>query len=194
MTRAAVPALSLLPLLVAVAGCGAGSKARPTPTPEQVVVAVYRGSVTPPAGKRVPFRAWVWAERPDRLHVEILPPLGGPEWIVDAGSGRLAVTEVGAGACFAGEETPGALARWLGVSTDVPALVASLVDEDGGFPEVWEIRGDALGELRMERTGFRLAPRGSLGRGSPPPEVRVAPLENLGERAFSAGAPQEERR
>lgn len=187
MTSGAARALSLLPVLAAVLGCGAGSRTQPVPTPEQVVVAAYRGSVTSPGGKRVPFRAWVWAERPDRMHVEILPPLGGPEWIVDAGSGRLAVTEVGAGACFAGEETPGALSRWLGVPIDVPGLVASLVDADGSFPEVYELRGDALGELRMERTGFRLAPRGALGRGEPPPEIHVAPLEELVDRAFAPG-------
>ncbi len=185
MTSGAARALSLLLLLAAALGCGAGSRTQPTPTPEQVVVAAYRGSVASPGGKRVPFRAWVWAERPDRMHVEILPPLGGPEWIVDAGSGRLAVTEVDAGTCFAGEETPGALARWLGVPTDVPGLVASLVDADGAFPEIFELRGDALGELRMERTGFRLAPRGALGRGEPPPEIRVVPLEGLVDRAFA---------
>lgn len=98
---------------------------------------------------------------------------------------------MGPGACFAGAEAPGALARWLGVSIDVAGLVADLVDEDGGFPEVFELEGDALGALRMERTGFRLAPRGSLGRGEPPPEVRVAPLEDLSGRAFAGGEPDE---
>lgn len=191
MTRAAVRALPLLPVLVAVVGCGSGAKTRPTTSPDQVVVAVYRGSVTPPGGKRLPFRASVWAERPDRMHVEILPPLGGPEWIVDAGSGRLAVTEVGAGACFAGKETPGALARWLGISTDVPGLVDALVDAHGGFPERVELRGDALGVLQMERTGFRVAPRGSLGSGFPSPGIRVVPLAELVDRAFAAAEPEE---
>lgn len=186
-------ALAPLPLLAAAVGCGTGSRTQPVPTPEQIVVAAYRGSVTSPAGTRVPFRAWVWAERPDRMHVEILPPIGGPEWIVDAGSGRIAVTEVGAGVCFAGAETPGALARWLGIPTDVPGLVSSLVDEEGAFPADVELRGDTLGELRMERTGFRIAPRSAVGRGEPPPKIRVAPLEELAGRAFAAGEDEEKR-
>lgn len=184
MTRPARSAVWLLVSTVALAGCAGGSRFRPRAAPDEVVFGVYRGQVTPPEGRRIPFRAWVWAGAPDRLHVEILPPVGGPAWIVDAGGGLLAVTDVASATCWIGTETPGSMERWLGVATDVPGLVSSLLDDGDALPATVELVGDRLGRLRMERTGFRVAPRGSLGTATPPPGVDTRPLAEIEGSAF----------
>ena len=184
MTRRAWGAAWLLLGILPIAGCAGGSRTRPRVAPDEVVFGVYRGQVWPPEGGRVPFRAWIWADAPDRLHVEILPPVGGPSWIVDAGSGRLAVTDVEAATCWIGSETPGSIERWLGIATDVRGLISALLEDDGALPPAVELTGDALGRLRMERSGYRVAPRGSLGTATAPPGVDARPLDEIEGRAF----------
>ena len=177
--------------------------------PGEVVFAVYRGRIVSSDGVKASFRAWVWAETPDRLHAEILPPIGGPAWILDAGGGRLSVTDIDAATCWTGPEGPRALEDWLGVPLDVAGLVGAILGAKGpsppavrlrepagveGFPARIQFAGPAFGSLLLERSGYRVAPRGNLGTAAVPRDVTVRDLSELDATAFGSSGPAEDRR
>jgi hypothetical protein len=70
--------------------------------------------------------AWLAAEKPDRVRVELLDFFGNPAAVLVTGGGRFSLYDARAGALYRGEDTPENLRRLLPVPIGARAL-ASLV-------------------------------------------------------------------
>jgi hypothetical protein len=68
--------------------------------------------------------AWIAAEKPDRVRVELLDFFGNPAAVLVAGGGRFSLYDAGAGAFYRGEDTPENLRRLLPVPVGSQALAA----------------------------------------------------------------------
>lgn len=177
-------------------GC-TGIRGVPETLPDSNVVGVYRVHARDAAGKERRFRLLLFAELPDRLHGEVLSPLGSTEMIVDGGNGRLAVTLVDEGVAFTGIARRADMQRILGVSMTLGELVRGLltgaspadgsqrVERDAstavGLPKRIRIEADG-GGLLLELKRFRPMrfPAAGLATGSPPDGVEIRPLDELG--------------
>ena len=180
--------------------------------PEPVPVGVYKGVIDDGEGKTRRFGLLLWADLPDRFHAELLPPVGGPEVIVDGGGGRLAITLVRERTAYVGPASRAAIEAVAGVPVPVEDLVRWIVvaadpvprdvevtrqpERAGGLPKRLEIRAGGR-TLTIERR--RLDARGALaagaGTGAAPPGVAERPLEELpgAAAAASLGADERER-
>jgi len=155
---------------------------------------VYKGRIAD--GERTRrFRLLLYAGLPDRLHAEVLSPLGRPQLIVDAGGGQLAVTFVREGESFVGPARTGALTGVLGVSLGPDELVRALLLGDGlpaeyrversgsaspELPETLTIRSEGVWlELELKRLRPLKTDPTRLGTGTAPVGTRVLPLEQL---------------
>jgi hypothetical protein len=165
------------------------------PPTESHTVGVYKGRIEPVEGKARRFRLLLFAAFPDRIHGEVLSPLGAPQLIVDGGGGRLAVTFVRDRESFAGPARGDVMDRILGVRLELDEWVRALLTgeaagdehhlerigpETGELPEALTIRSEGgtltlvLKRLRPLRADPTL-----LGTGRPPEGMRVRPLEDL---------------
>lgn len=194
-------ALPLVPLILGgllLSGC-AGRTAHTDAVPEPPFwSAIYKGRFTSPDGEKVRFRAWIWAEPPDRLHVELFGPMGGTRLAVDGGGGRLAVALVQDKVAFAGEAGGRELSPLFGVSMTLTEMVSALTgggrpagltvwrrdaDAGGGLPLRLQVGSDR-GLLELTRMQVRPVPASashSLGTGEPPASLPVRPLAELWE-------------
>jgi len=156
---------------------------------------VYKGRIEEAGGRVRKFRLLLYAASPDRLHGEVLSPLGRTHLVLDAGDGRLAITFARDGESFVGQAKPEILARILGVPLELESLVGAVLTgaqgpsavrvarsggELPGLPQTLELTGDGATlflELRRRR------PLGTdpdtLGTGRPPEGTRVRPIEEL---------------
>jgi hypothetical protein len=75
--------------------------------------------------------AWVAAERPGRVRVEVFDFFGNPAAVLVAGGGRFALLDARAGAFYRGEDRPENLARLVPVPLGAKDLAAVLC---GGVP------------------------------------------------------------
>lgn len=147
------------------------------------------------AGERR-FRLLLYAALPDRVHAEVLSPLGTPLLLVDGGAGRLAVTFVREGEAFVGRATAEALDHVLGVRLDLGDLVRAILTGEGsapglllerspddtpGLPERLRLRARSGGSLELDLKGTRplVADPRALGSGRPPEGVVERPLREL---------------
>jgi hypothetical protein len=179
--------------VLAAAGC---APRRPVVLdPDAPAIGVYRARLEQAGERPRRFRLLLWAARPDRLHAEILSPLGTTELILDAGAGRLAVTVVDEAVAYEGPVTADALERTVGIRVESAALVAALLDgEPPGGDVTVERRGGAPGRLPararfvtatdrlildLERRVSPSSAASELGTGEPPPRVERQPLERL---------------
>jgi len=189
---AALVAVSLL------AGC-AGRRPPTGPTVRGDDVGVFRGVLTGSDGETSRFELALFVDRPDRVHAEVSGPVGGPRLILDAGAGRLAVTDVAEGVAFVGAATADALRASLGVALTPDELVAALLDRtpppsattfawvpgrEGRWPRRLRVAvGGVAVDLELRRTrGLSPEAAEALGRGDPPPGLAVEPIETLGHR------------
>jgi len=158
------------------------------------LVVVYRAAIDDGHGALRGAKLALWAERPDRLHAELIAPVGGVTFILDAGGGNVCIVDLTEATAYVGEDGPGAIAALAGVRVSVADAVAALLDgvspaglavtrvggADGALPEKLRIedgvRSLAIDRVRVERG--RTDPR-VLGRGVPPDKLRVRPLSNL---------------
>jgi len=165
---------------------------------------VYAASYAAPEGKPRAFRVLLHAELPDRIHAEVLGPIGGPRLIVDGGGGRLAVTFVGEGTSYVGEATAEALDAVLGVRIALDELVSGLLTGeippgapyrllrspagDGGLPGTVEVISPSGGrlELRLKKRRAVATVEPGLASGTPPPRTRHRPLIELAGRDGTA--------
>ena len=191
-------------LAAAVAAVGIGCAARhgtttvPAGTGELVVT--YRVVLEDGAGAARHIRLLVWVARPDRLHAEIVLPVGGVRFTLDAGGGRACVVDTADGVAYAGPDGADAVYAVTGVRITVPDAVAALLD--GTAPPGWTADRDpeAQGELprrlhlasgsrsvtlTLEKIS-RSAAAGSLGTGRPPAGRPVRSLEDLARDAREA--------
>ena len=158
-------------------------------------VGVYRGRIENAEGEARRFRLQLFAALPDRVHGEVLSPLGAPQLIVDGGAGQLAVTFVRDGESFVGQAHGDVVARILGVRLELDELVRALLTGEtlggahrlertgrgtGELPEAVTIRSEG-GTLTLELKRLRplRADPTLLGTGRPPEGTRVRPLEDL---------------
>ena len=158
------------------------------------LIVVYKAAIDDGYGALRGAKLAVWAERPDRLHAELIAPVGGVTFILDAGGGNVCIVDVSAATAYVGEDGPGAIAALAGVRVSVADAVAGLLDgispaglavtrvgrADGALPEKLRIedgaRSFALDRVRVLRG--RTDPR-ALGTGVPPDKLRVRPLTNF---------------
>jgi hypothetical protein len=148
-----------------------------------------------PEGDRS-FRLLLFARAPDRLHAEVLGPVGGPQLVVDSGSGRLAVAFPGERVAYQGDADAGAIERVLGVRVAPAELVAFLTE--GAPPASQGLRAErepavsaglprrvrlaaADASLTLERRERRPPPADpdALGTGAAPDGFEVRPLADL---------------
>lgn len=136
----------------------------------------------------------LFAELPDRLHAQVLGPMGGPRLIVDAGRGRAAVVLVGERTAYRGAMPPDGSLAFLGLDVRLEDLLGALllgradgaappfrrVPESGpGLPEQFRIE-TPTGSLDLTRLRFvRGDPDSSVATGAVPQGFRVLPLEEL---------------
>ncbi|HJQ99436.1 MAG TPA: hypothetical protein VJ826_14070 [Candidatus Polarisedimenticolaceae bacterium] len=177
---------------IAAAACGAGKNPSRIPEGDGPLVAVYRAEITGSTGASSrKARLLVWAAAPDRLHAELLPPIGGSPVTLDAGEGRAVLVDVSERTAYVGEGGPDAVASLTGVRIGVADAVDALLT--GASPEGARIEreGGAEGALpdrfSIEVGGAKVAltrlrwERGAsgdteIGTGIPPPGWRVRPL------------------
>jgi hypothetical protein len=180
-----------LPLTSCVVRRGVG----PGTGPEQPKVGRYKGRVAHGQAKERRFRLLLFAALPDRVHGEVLSPLGGPQLILDGGSGQLAITFVRDGESFVGPARSEVLSRILGVEVELGQLVRALLLGEGsggglrverkgpsapGLPESLTIETeDATFALELKKLRSLGADPGRLGTGQPPADTSVRPLEDL---------------
>jgi hypothetical protein len=185
----------LLPLCgLAALACAQAHRNDGVPVGGGPLIAVYKPSIDD--GRRVARGAKlaVWAERPDRLHAELVAPVGGVTYILDAGDGNACVVDVASATAYVGPDTPGAIEALAGVRVSIADAVAALLDgvspagltvtrvggTGGTLPERIRIddgaRSLALQRVRWERGRSEAA---TLGTGIPPGNLPVRPLGDL---------------
>lgn len=187
-------------LLVVLAACASFSCAHRRsdltgPDDGQPFVGVYKAHLLDAEGASHRFRLLLYAEMPDRIHGEILTPLGATRVILDGGNGRLAVTLVPKGVSYVGPADAESLEMILGIPIGLEQLVGALIDGappgdslsldrvgGNGLPERLEIRSVSA-ELRLELKRLRHLGANALdvGTGQPPEGTELRPLERLGE-------------
>jgi hypothetical protein len=134
----------------------------------------------------------LYAALPDRIHAEVITPLGSTVLILDGGNGRLSVTFVRDDLAFVGSAEPEALGAVLGVELPLDRLVAGLLTgelpdvrysvdrvalSDPGLPESMTIAGEGQQlELRLRKLQPQRAAETRLGTGEPRPGVQRRPL------------------
>jgi hypothetical protein len=182
-------------MLLGCVACGPSRTHRLNSGTDGAVVGVYRGRLAVHGEASRRFRLMLFAEKPDRLHAEILGPLGSPQLVVDGGGGRLSIAVVRDRIAYVGESRPDLVERALGVSLQLGQLVRAILDgelddpdftlarsEDppGSLPTLLELESSTV-TLRMELRQSRIleSSAASLGTGSPPPGMEQRPLEEL---------------
>jgi hypothetical protein len=179
--------------LVALSGC-AGRRVPALADASAPSFGVYEATHRSAGGRRS-FRVLLHAALPDRIHAEVVGPIGGPRLVVDGGDGRLAVTLVGERTSYVGPARPEALEAVLGVRIALDDLVAGLVTSRApegpyefersasppGLPArvaVTSASGERL-ELRLKRLRPVASDATGLATGTPPPGTERRPLTEL---------------
>ena len=196
MTRLRRGLLALFGL--ATAACAASHRSGVVPPGTGPLVGVYRAAIDDGGGAAHRTKLSVWAERPDRLHVELIAPVGGVTLILDAGGGSACIVDPGAATAYVGMDGPDAIEALVGVRVSVAEAVAALLDGapphgltvsrqgDSAFALPEKIRiDDGARSIELSRIRFDRGtadPR-SLGTGSPPKHLAVRPLADFGREA-----------
>jgi hypothetical protein len=183
---------------LATFACAASHRPDFVPAGAGPLVGVYRAAIDDGNGVARGAKLSIWAERPDRLHVELIAPVGGVALILDAGGGAACIVDPGAATAYVGRDGPDAIEALVGVRVSVAEAVAALLDGappgglavtrdggvDGGLPGKIRIvdgaRSVVLSRIRFERGTTE--PR-SLGTGTPPKQLPVRPLEDFARQA-----------
>jgi hypothetical protein len=192
-------ARAVLLVVAAGAACASGCAPKRLPAAEPgapaAPYALYRAVLEEEGERSRRFRLLVFAEPPDRLHVEVLSPTGGTAWILDAGGGRVSVAVVRDKVAYVGGDVAEVFHRALGLPLTVRDLVGLLREgatapaglrtarrppEDPSLPEWLELEQEGR-RLTLERLGeVRLgsATQG-LGSGAPPDGFDIRPIREM---------------
>jgi hypothetical protein len=187
-------ALAAVAVVLLCVGCPAHRRTSPDTSPARTY-GIYRAVYEYPEGARRGFRIMLFAELPDRLHAEVLPPVGGPEMILDAGAGDLALTVVRERTAWVGAADPETIGAVIGVPLELAELVATILGKTephvegvtvrrsprrAGLPETLVVESDnGRLELRL-RKKKKLPEAGDRpGTGKPPPGLTVRPLTEV---------------
>ncbi len=194
-SRLSVATLAAVILLIDLS-C-AGRRSRGPETAEPGAVGYYRAAFSETGGKSRSFRLLLFASLPDRLHAEVLPPVGSPALILDTGGGRLALSVPRDRTAYVGQATESVLERIVGFPVTIEALVRLLLlgeplpndametlreppGSRDSLPDLLEIRyGERL--LRIERRrAARIGPlENGVATGTPAPGMEQLPLEDI---------------
>ncbi len=174
--------------------CG-GRRPAVSVRPDGPVTGLYKVHLFRSGEKARSFRLLLFARLPDRIHAEVLTPVGSTAMILDGGGGKLAVTLVRERRAFVGHSSPAIMERVFGLRLSVEELVRGLLTGDlpetgyavvreatvpAGLPDRVEI---ASPSSRMILELKRLRPLGaaveSLGTGAPPPGLEIVALDEL---------------
>ncbi len=172
-------------------------------------IGVYRGRLVEPEGKNRRFRLLLFVELPDRVHAEVISPLGSTVMIVDGGAGELAVTLSRDGVSYVGEARPEILERILGVRLSLEELVRGFLsgiespecddcsvtrsaEEENGLPRTVEFLSHASSlSFELKKVRPLGEPTEALGTGRPPEGTEIRALDDLGAEN-RLGEPEEE--
>lgn len=176
--------------------CGCARLHRPRPE-AGAPVALYRGRILEADGRTRTFRLLLYAALPDRIHAEVLSPMGTSHLILDAGAGRVALTFPQEKVAYVGTAGPDVLERVVGLRglSLEPFARFVLTGEADPPPGISVRRAPPRGEGLPRRLEIATADRrlvferrerpasgplgAELGTGSPPPGVEVRPIEEL---------------
>jgi hypothetical protein len=191
------PTIAVLAFVLAATAVACVGHRRATGDPSRSTerYGVYRARLVERGETARRAKLLLFVAPPDRIHAEVLPPVGGAALILDGGQGRLAVTVSSRNASWVGEARPDVLETILGFPLTLEALVGSLLEGtplDGpvalsrlpragaGLPRSFSL-AHAGRELTLELQRTRKRGRGvyPIGTGSPPPGGEVLPLEEL---------------
>ena len=177
--------------LAACAGRREPAQAGPGAGP---VFGLYRARLEEPGGRSEKFRLLLFAAAPDRIHGEVLSPMGSTALIFDGGGGKVAITLVRDRVAFAGPAGPDVFEKLIGVPVSLEELVESLLTGDGagehrvvrepagseGLPEFYEISaGGRSLQLQLKRLRSLEGWGGGLGTGEPSGDLELLPLERF---------------
>ena len=130
MSRAAARTFLAAVLLLLVAGPGCRGRRVKDPgdlLDPSAFAGLYRARLQEPDGASRKFRLLLFASLPDRLHGEVLSPVGTTELVVDAGGGRIAVTPVDEKISYVGESSPEIFEMLFGIPLELDRLVAAIL-------------------------------------------------------------------
>lgn len=182
--------------LAAALSCSANRPGAGIPPGSGPIVVLYKAEVGDGRAAARGAKISVWAAEPDRLHAEIVAPVGGVTHTLDAGGGRVCVVDVARGIAYVGDDGTGALEALVGLPVSIADAVAALLrgvapagvsvtrngGEDGSLPLNVRIsdgvRFIALSRVRVDRARTDAE---ALGTGIPPARLPVEPLERLAE-------------
>lgn len=189
--------------MIAASGCALRHQAASATRPS--AAALYRARLSDGKSPPVRFRLLLWAELADRVHAEVLSPLGSPEVVVDGGQGRLALTLVREGLSYAGAGSAESLELMLGVPLSLAQLVQALLTgavaqdacrvERGSEPPGFLPSSLSLCcaenclQLVLKRRLPERAEAAGLGTGEPPPGTTTRPLAELDRSSLPWGSP-----
>jgi hypothetical protein len=124
------------------------------------------------------------------MHLEVVPPVGGTAFILDAGGGEVAASWVADRVALTGPSDAASMERLLGLAIDARGWVATLLDgapaegvlveregDPGGLPLSLVLRRGSL-EVRLERREVSRA-RGLIGTGQAPDGFEVHPIASM---------------
>jgi hypothetical protein len=190
-----VTRLLLVGFGVAALACAGTHRSDRIPEGHGPLIAVYKTSIDDGQNVARGAKLAVWAESPDRLHAELIAPVGGLAYILDAGNGRVCVVDVAASTAYLGQDGPGAIEAFAGVRVSVTDAVAALLNgaspaglvvtrvgqSQGALPKRLRI-DDGPRSLELERVRFERgrSDPATLGTGAPPAHLVVRPLADLG--------------
>lgn len=158
------------------------------------LIVVYKAAIDDGHRARRGAKIALWAARPDRLHAELILPVGGVTFVLDAGGGNVSIVDVAEATAYVGPDGPGSIGAFTGVRVSVADAVAALLDgvapegvvvsrvggPAGVLPETFRIedgtRSLAIARLRIERGR---ADQRDLGTGVPPDGLRTRPLAEI---------------
>jgi hypothetical protein len=181
--------------LICLSSCASRQPLNNTPDAANAEMGVYRARLTDRTGNSKKFKLLIFAELPDRLHGEIISPIGSTVAIFDGGAGLLSVALLRERLAFVGSSGPQALERVCGLPISLGDLVRGLLDDDvhqtdytlmrtpaddGGLPAGLTITaGGQTLQLELKRKQTVRGPTASLGTGQPPAGLEIHPLEEL---------------
>jgi len=194
LPRTALASAALVMLLVSA--CAGRREPSARPVGGGASAGLYKVRLAGGPGERARrFRLLLYAELPDRLHGEVVSPLGRTELIADGGGGRIYVQFVRDRVAFAGVADAEVIHDLLGIRLSLEELVRGLLMGELAGAEIELRREPAAGGALPERLEIQAPPRSvvmqlkrrqalavdprSLGTGEPPPGIEVRPLERL---------------
>jgi hypothetical protein len=184
-----------LVVICVLAGC-AGRKPADAPAAAGAdQIGVYKARLEQADGRSRRFRLFLFAELPDRLHAEVVSPVGTTLLVVDAGDGRISVARVRDRLAYVGRANPDVIEGLLGVRLSLADFVSTLLIGEPRARGYRVIRVAPAGVVLPDRleiiapeTSLRLQLKrrrsldsgtGELGRGRPPDGMELRDLTEL---------------